>query len=303
MKSEHRHELQTNELGKFTEKMGSFLEVHGNRLMIAICVVSLAASGVIYWVRSARSTDAAAWRDLSQAMASNDAQNLKDVWNSHKGTAAGNWARVREGERWLSLGVQRLFDNLEAGTEDVKKASNAFRTVVDDRKAPPDARERALIGLGRALESLSEPTDAVKAYKSLVSEFPNSIYKADAEQRIAVLEKGKGQEFYAWFSKYPRPKLSERRPHDKIGDDLFDDGPSLPQQLEKLKSDVKSSGLKRSGDDVEAPALPDEEELDGDRSESKSKPDGDSKADPDSGPDSKPDAEGKPAPGSKPDEP
>jgi hypothetical protein len=302
MKSEHRHELQTNELGKFTEKLGSFLEVHGNRLMIGICVVSLVASGIIYWVRTTRNTDAAAWRELSSAIAANKADDFKDVWNAHRGTPAGLWARLREGESRLSLGVQRLFDNLEAGTTDVQKARDAFKNVIDDRKSPTEARERALIGLGRALESLSEPTDAVKAYKSLLSEYPSSIYKTDAEERIAVLEKGSGQEFYAWFAKYPRPKLSERRPHDKFGDELNDDGPSLPEQIEKLKSDVKSSGLKRSGDDAEAPALPDEEESDGDKSNSISKPDGDSKADPDSGPDSKPDADGKSAPGSKPDE-
>ena len=96
MKSEHRHELQTNELGKFTEKMGSFLEVHGNRLMIGICVASLVASGIIYWVRTDRNSEASAWRELSQAIASNDPQDMKDVWNNHKRTPAGHWARVRE---------------------------------------------------------------------------------------------------------------------------------------------------------------------------------------------------------------
>src|SRR5262245_26115611 len=302
MKSEHRHELQTNELGKFTEKLGSFLEVHGNRLMIGICIASLVASGLIYWIRTQRNSEATAWRELSRAIASNDPQDLKDVWSAHTGTTAGHWARVREGERRLTIGVQRLFDNLEAGTEDVKKARDAFKNVVDDRKSPPEARERGLVGLGRAFESLSETTEAVKAYKSLASEFPNSIYKADVEQRIAVLEKGSGQEFYAWFAKYPRPKLSERRPHDKFGGGLDDDGPSLPEQIEKLKSDIKSSGLKSSKDDVEAPALPDEEETDGNQAGSKAKPDGDSKADPDAGPDSKPDTDRKSAPSSKPDE-
>ena len=63
----------------------------------------------------------------------------------------------------------------------------------------------------------------LKVYESLVKEFPDSIYKQDAEDRIAVLSKGSGQEFYAWFAKYQRPKTDDKRPHDKTADDLIDD--------------------------------------------------------------------------------
>jgi hypothetical protein len=135
MKSEHRHELQTNELGKVTEKLGSFLEIHGNRLMIGICVASLAASVVIYWVRTKHNDEAAAWRELSTAFATNKAEDFYDVWESHKGTPTGLWARVHEGESWLAQGVEKLFGNVELGTEQVKKARDAFQDVVDDRRA------------------------------------------------------------------------------------------------------------------------------------------------------------------------
>src|SRR5262249_14298364 len=156
MKREHRHDLQTNELGKFTERVGTFLEVHGNRLMIGICVASLAASGIIWWVKTERANDAASWRELWTATESNKPEDFKDVWNAYPGTTTALWARVHEGESRLALGVPRLFDNVEAGTEELKKARDAFQAVVDSRKAPAEAREQALFGLARSQESLSE---------------------------------------------------------------------------------------------------------------------------------------------------
>jgi len=236
MKSEHRHELQTNELGKMTEKLGSFMEVHGNRLMIGVCVVSLAASIAIYWFRTQRNAETAAWREMSTAIATGKAEDFYDVWIEHKGTPTGLWARVHEGESWLAQGVQDQFRSLELGTEHLKKARDAFRSVVDDKHAPGEVRERALIGLGRALESLSDGSEgeAVKAYESLVKDFPNSLYKPDAEDRIAGLTKGSGQEFYAWFAKYPRPKMTDKRPHDRTGDDLGDEDLDAIRKLESL---------------------------------------------------------------------
>jgi hypothetical protein len=298
MKSEHRHDLQTNELGKITEKLGSFMEVHGNRLMIGVCVVSLAASVAIYWVRTQRNSEASAWREMSTAIATGKAEDFYDVWVDHKGTPTGLWARVHEGESWLGQGVQDLFRNVELGTEHVKKARDAFQTVVDDRRAPAEVRERGLIGLGRALESLSDGSeaDALKAYESLVKEFPDSIYKHDAEDRIAVLSKGSGQEFYAWFAKYPRPKTAAKGPHDKTGDDLIDEQFDTIRKLESL-----SNAGRKSADDAKSLELPgvDSPESDGTgKAGLKSDRDPDSEPKPDSvpEPESKPDADEKPAP-------
>jgi hypothetical protein len=294
MKSEHRHDLQTNELGKVTEKLGSFMEVHGNRLMIGVCVVSLAASGVIYWVRTQRNSEAAAWRDMSTAVATNKPEDFYDVWEGHKGTPTGLWARVHEGESRLRLGVETLFRSVETGIEEVKKARDAFQTVVDDRRAPAEVRERALIGLARALESMSDGSEAeaVKTYEMLGKEFPDSLYKKDAEERIAALNKGSGQEFYAWFSKYPRPKAAEKRPNDRTGGELDEE---MLDDLVKKHSGSKSSGKKRVvEDDTESPTIPDLDKAE-EKPESGAKPGSEPKPDSVPEPDSTPDADEKPS--------
>jgi hypothetical protein len=305
MKGEHRHELQTNELGKFTEKVGGFLEVHGNRLMIGVCVASLVASLIIYWVRKQNNAEASAWRELSSAMASTKPDDFYDVWEAYPGTPTGLWARALEGDRRLRLGVENLFKNLELGQQELEKARKAFQTVIDDRRAPADVREQSFMGLGRTYESLAETADAVKAYEMLVKEFPNSLFKEDAEERIEVLKQSSGQEFYAWFSKYPRPKLQGRRPLDRFGEGT-DESEDWLEKIKKLESDVESSGLRRPAEDDEAPRLPDDEMSEDEHTQSspdaKSPPDGEPVPEKVPESESKPSAGKKPVPESKPDE-
>lgn len=300
MKSEHRHELQTNELGKAVEKLGVFLDVHGNRLMIGVCAVCLVAAGLIYWTRTRSAGEAAAWRELSSA---NKPEDYYDVWQAHKNSPPGLWARVHEGETRLGLGVQAMFRNVETGTEELKKARAAFQAVADNHQAPDEIRERALIGLGHALESLSDGSeaDALKAYETLVTDYPKSIYKAEAEERKAALSRGSGQEFYAWFAKYPRPKTPEKGPHDKGSSDTGDSAEDADDILEKFNALPKSKEKKSVDGDTEE-SMPDEA---GDSE--KEKPEGDAAADTKEKPakpadeegsksESKPDSEEKPKP-------
>lgn len=290
MKSEHRHELQTNELGKFAEKAAVFIDVHGNRLMIGVCLACLPLAGLIYYLRSESNAQAAAWRDFSAAISVGKADDFHAVWQDHPGSTPAYWARVHEGEQRLNQGVQSMFRNVETGMDELKKARDSFQAIVDNpRKAPPELRDRALIGLGRALESMSDGSEgeAIKAYESLVKEFPNSIYKKDAEERISVLSKGSGQEFYTWFTKYPRPKLPVKGPHDRLGSGELDE--KSREVLDKLNSASRGTGKEKSDDD-EPLDLSDSEMSDDDKKPADKKP-GD-KQPGDEAPD---DADGKPA--------
>ena len=146
MKSEHRHELQTNELGKVVERLGSFMESHGNRLMIAVFVLGLAAAVAIFWYRRESSKRTVAWQEFEIAARVNKPDAYHDVWTKYKALPAGLWALVHEGESWLDMGVESLFRNVETATGELEKSRAAFQTVLDERATPPEIRERALMG-------------------------------------------------------------------------------------------------------------------------------------------------------------
>ena len=304
MKSEHRHELQTNELGKIFEKAAVWIDVHGNRLMIGVCLACLPLAGFIYWWRSDSNAQAAAWRDFSAAINTSKPEDFHAVWQDHPGTVPAYWARVHEGEQWLAEGVKKIFSNVELGTADLNKSRAAFQAVVDDpRRAPPELRDRALLGLGRALESTSagNEAEAVKVYETLVKEFPDSIYKKDAEERITVLNRGSGQDFYAWFAKYPRPQAPVKGPRDRLSSDNMDE--KSKDLLEKIESATKDTLEEGGGKSAEKPPANDDESLELPESDSPEAEKNAAKQDLDVGDgNSEPKPDSVPEPESKPDE-
>lgn len=247
MKSEHRHELQANDLSKITGRLSELFERYGNQITIVVCAASLIFAGSIYWSRRTASQTASAWNEYTSA---SKAEDFIDVAEQYGKTPAAPWARLQAGESRLVTGIQLMFTDREPAVSELKKAQEDFQILVDDRRTPPEVRERALFGLARCQESLStgEEGPAIKTYEMLVAEFPNSVLKPSAEQRIKALKSGSAQEFYAWFSKLtPKPPAPPGKPLDGQGTTSDDEkaGESdpalqLPSLAPLTKPDMKS---------------------------------------------------------------
>jgi nitrogen fixation-related uncharacterized protein len=215
MKSEHRHELKTNELERIASDWGHaserYVHDHTNQLVVAAVVVVAIIIGAIYWRMSAGTVDRQGWRALSDAQSTADFGTVADKYAA---TKVAPWARLREGEAELSSGIRLLFNDREAGRSDLTKAQESFEKLVNDKQTPEEVRERALFGLGRCRESL--PTKnagaatindpAIETYERLLKQFPETVYKELVEQRIAALRTGTAQDFNAWFeTQNPKP--------------------------------------------------------------------------------------------------
>ena len=123
----------------------------------------------------------------------------------------------------------------------MKKARESFDKIVNDPDAPPDVKERALFGLGRCLETLSDRNtdEAIAVYQQLLNDYLYSAYKSAAEARIAALRTGGAQEFYAWFhDQNPKP------PDRELPRDLK--GPVLPPGQPPTDGDGKSESPEKS---------------------------------------------------------
>lgn len=253
MKSEHRHELQTNELGKVVDSMGGVFERYGNQIMIAVCAVSIVASGIIYWVRRSHAQEANAWTALSAA---SGAEEFADVADRYKSSTAAPWARLTAAESRLTSAIQLMFTDREAallelkGTADRPKCLENLQALSEDRRIPGEIRERALFSLARCQETISDGNEAaaIKTYETLLSEFPETVYKGDAEKSIAELRSGSAQEFYAWFAKQnPKPAPPPKRPADQAKGSLQDEDfelPPPPKSSAKKKTEKESEASK-----------------------------------------------------------
>jgi hypothetical protein len=225
MKSEHRHELKTNELERIASEWGHTAEhyVHENWLLLvaAVVLVALTAGGVVYWRSASGVAGQQGWRELAAATKAADYGNVAD---KYPGTVAGSWARLMEGEMELSSGVRSSFTDRAAGRSDLKKAQENFEKLIADSATPEDVLERAMFGLAQSKEALPEkdlgPSKvndaAIDAYQRLATKFSAGIYKDVAESRIAALKTGTAQDFYAWFDQQ-NPKPADREmPKDLI---------------------------------------------------------------------------------------
>jgi hypothetical protein len=116
---------------------------------------------------------------------------------------------------YYDRGVETSLTDRAASDADFLQAKDLFEKLLNS-DVPKEIREAALDGMARTLEATSsgDLSEAIKAYETLVAEFPNSMYRDYAEHRIKELKQPDAQEFYAWFRKQ-NPKPADRpKPED-----------------------------------------------------------------------------------------
>ncbi len=208
----HPDLLQKTELGKLVQSTGSALDKNASIVVAIVCTVLVVAAGGIWWTRQSTETSSAAWALLESAESVDDFGNISEKFAD---AIPGQWAKLRESEAHQKSGTDVMFTDRELALADFKRAREGFEKLVAAASADPIIRERALWGLARCLEATSDgdTTKASEAYQRLIADFPETIYKPFAEERIASLKTGGTKEFYAWFSKQ-NPKPADIRPKD-----------------------------------------------------------------------------------------
>jgi hypothetical protein len=215
MKSEHRHELAENDLSKVINRFLEKAEPHSNKILLAALVVTVVVVAVVYGMKSATGSRSAGFADLTGCETGDCFENVAD---DYPDSAVGLWARLRSGEMYLADGIERSTTNRRVSNDSLHKAKEAFDRVLKQKDVPPEARERALYGMGTSLEALSDAntSPAIDAYQTLLKEFEDSQYKHLVEDRINTLKTSQAQEFYAWFHKQ-NPKPEDRPdPRDRL---------------------------------------------------------------------------------------
>ncbi len=234
MKTERRHELQTNELAvwltKWIEKVKPYSKGFIGVLIIA-GVVGLAS----YMVNSRQAASRSeAWTEYFVASGTGDAEKFREVGETYAGTTAAMWALQSAGDNALVFGARQLFRDRDAANEQLETARDAFQKVVDQvdgvqmtAEAREMLKQRALFGLGQALESLGEFTEAEQQYQRIVDEFSaDAVAVGLAERRLDALKQQSTREWYAW--------LAQQKPAENpIGTPgLFDSLPELPDKAD-----------------------------------------------------------------------
>ncbi len=206
MKAEHRHELAENDLNKVLARWMQRIEPWSNQILLGFLALTVAAVGVVVWKQRSHASRDSGFTQLAACRAADDFATVADEF---EGTSPGAWARLRAGEEYLQEGVRLSMSDRLGSDDRLNQAKKSFDKVLDANNVPSEVREKALKGMALTLESLSDGETglAIKAYETLLAEFPNTRYKRWADDRIQILQSGGAQQFYAWFHKQqPRPE-------------------------------------------------------------------------------------------------
>jgi tetratricopeptide (TPR) repeat protein len=92
-----------------------------------------------------------------------------------------------EARRWLYDGVKDLGFNSSRAADDLRKADELYQKLADESSDRPLLEQEALLGAGRASESLGDFDRARKLYTRLVEKYPDSARGQTAQKRLAQL--------------------------------------------------------------------------------------------------------------------
>lgn len=220
-------QLQERELGKLLLKSSGFFERFGLTLLAVLAAVVIGSIGYIVYSTNQTARLAAAWSDVEGTTLPADMEALAE---RYAGTPPGEWARLRAAELRFDEGMLQVNRNRAAANSEFKESKLGFEKVLAENKSANILRERALFGLARVLEATSnaDTKPAISKYEELVSEFPQSIFKPIADERIKALASPETKSFYEWYSQQnPKPE-SPARPRDGLGGALGLPGLDLP---------------------------------------------------------------------------
>lgn len=246
MKSERRHELQTNMLADWLGAKIEQIKPYQNAILGGVLLVVVAITGLTIWHKQSVANSEAAWAAIRpSAVNSLDglAMHYEKVAAEYPNTPAAQWATVLGADQYLMNGSVKLFENKAAAAEDLEKAFKAYKSVVDEPLTPLIG-ERAAFGLARTLECQGNLTDAVKIYQEVAKRWPNGMFAATATERAEALEKQPTQYFYKRFAMYqPKPQYTAPAtdlPGEKdLMAPLQDNPPAQPKTPEKSEPSAK----------------------------------------------------------------
>lgn len=239
MKTERRHELQTNMLA---DKMAAWIEAaepYSRAILAGIVAIVVIAFAVVYISAQHNEQVAKAWDQVLDALGKQDVGQLNETAAQYPRTAVADWARLMAADLALARGSAQVFQDKKDAQDEIRRAADLYEELKNSTDFD-EVQEKAIYGLARAEESLGELQKAKPLYKAVADR--GGTYAAVAQQRWDDLQRTEVKEFYDWYAKYEPPRPSEqpdKRP-DFLNDNLDNTSPlQLPKSItERLPTTV-----------------------------------------------------------------
>lgn len=204
MKSEHRHDLETNELARHLAAWIEKIKPHSTLLIGLVGVVlGLILIGQI-WSAHAASQEKAAWDAYAMATNTVDPElvQLLRAAEEHPNTIMQEWAYAAWSDRQLQIAAQRYLIDRDAAQERILRVMGIYEALISDTR-DQQILDRAHLGLARIYEMQNKLDDAQSEYRKVQGDMAEL-----AEQRATQLESEEVQATCQWLAAVELPKLA-----------------------------------------------------------------------------------------------
>jgi tetratricopeptide (TPR) repeat protein len=228
MKTQRRHELQTN---KLADEIGRYLQMakpYSRQIGLGALAAVLIVGAVIYLIHQQTTSQALGWSEFLRAFNTYDSKALAEVGKLKEGTTAGLWARQAAGDFNLAEGAHQLFRDRKEALRLLEEAESSYLAVEKEGGKYPMLVERARFGLGQAYESMSKVDKARQYYQKVAETAQDATLATVAKQRAERLANKSVEGWYAWFERQEPAPPPSTLPGAKIAE------PKVPADLEKL---------------------------------------------------------------------
>lgn len=210
MKSEERHQLQTNVLASELDKRIEQVKPMIGWIVLAVLAVTgvVLVWGVVTSLHDQR--EAAAWNGFYLASGSGDAAQLEPIIEEYPTSKASAWARQMVADNDLLKGTEALLVDKDEAMESLKKAAEGYEALLAET-TDNNILARAQIGLAQAYESMGEVEKATQAWEQVASNNSSEAFAKHAKSRIEWLASSNSKAFYQWFANFkpePKPQLN-----------------------------------------------------------------------------------------------
>lgn len=197
MKSEERHELETNSLAKFlsegSDKLGPYASylVYGVLAVVALwAIISLTTGNM-------RAKQEREWDSYTIATLPGmyDAVALRSAAEEYPNQPVGELADIAWADGQLTDGCNTYFSNKTQAMESLDGAAEAYQRLAKSTSNKV-LKSRAQLGYAKALEAKGEIKDAIAAYEKVTGTFSEI-----ADERVKELEAVDAEKYGDWLAR------------------------------------------------------------------------------------------------------
>ncbi|HZZ72818.1 MAG TPA: hypothetical protein VFE24_11235 [Pirellulales bacterium] len=206
MKTERRHELQSNELATWINKHSKSIEPYFKVILGVLIAGVVVALAYTFISNRTQAKEAAEWDKFFEG----SKESLGGITERYSANSAlGVMARLAIADTNLQDGLASLFKDRGEANKNLKLALDDYTTVASDSQDVVLV-QLAHCGKAKAEEALNELDAARKDYQFLVDQGKDAIFADYAKQRLTELNRPSIKDFYDRVATFnPKPSTPE----------------------------------------------------------------------------------------------